>query len=97
MTKANECTIIKRAVEILNNEGWIQGSYGGHKTGYCLIGALHTAAYDIDSNLYDGAYGKVAHFLTIDNNVTKQTLPRWNDAKGRTKEEVIAALEGACA
>lgn len=97
MTKANECTIIKRAVEILNDKGWIQGSYGGDKIGYCLIGALHTAAYGMDSDLYYETYSKVARFLTIDNNVTEQSLPRWNDTEGRTKEEVIAALEGACA
>ena len=51
----------------------------------CAVWAIRTSCGNYDKSMQ--LQGKVEAALGI------ESLPEWNDAPGRTKEEVIAALE----
>lgn len=82
------------AASLIEEYGWVQGRFGSKQIGFCLIGAIREAVnggYRWDENRYE----------PIVNATTKRRLSDgrsadggaiWNDASGRTKEEVIAKL-----
>lgn len=86
--------LLLRTAELIDKVGWTQHmSHNIH--GYCLLGGLsHTArimslAHGGRDDLVLMAKDRLRIFI-------KQVhLVKWNDAKKRTKEEVVAALIGA--
>ena len=91
-----------KAWELLEQKGWCQWVYARNQVGkkvdphhksacrFCLLGALDKI-YDCTSIAMREA--KQALYLhAIPHNMG---LAEWNDAPGRTKEEVIAALKAA--
>ena len=83
-------TIFIKTAEVLREAGWGQGAYRPKGGGYCVLGAMNVAAglpYDDPSWLHESPF----RFLEDEDNQLR--LTRWNDTEGRTKEEVIEALE----
>lgn len=92
-----------KAYELLEQMGWCQGAnarnWAGkkvdphHKSAcrFCLIGALDKI-YDATSIAMMEAKLALYQQRVIPHNMG---LAEWNDAPGRTKEEVIAALKQA--
>lgn len=78
--------VLERAKLILNEYGWCQGTYGDDSVGYCIMGATSEACpRGIPwSSIVDTLQGLVTCRLSA-----------WNDAPGRTKEEVIDLLDSA--
>ena len=79
------------AADYIEKHGWCQNLYGSAKGSVCLRGAImqvawrdaplkHAALRHTDFFMGDGDYGASLRF---------------NDAPGRTKEEVISALRSA--
>lgn len=88
---------------ILENVGWCQGAYYKDKNGLktsvfaiksgdsldccCLVGACNL----VDTDFYLSHCAVQSLGIVVGN----QHVPTWNDSKGRTKEEVIAAINTA--
>src|SRR5258705_6221041 len=77
-----------RAVDYIQHFGWCQGTAFGPNDTVCTLGALErTKTYKgfISNDLFDRLRP-----LTGD-----RSIHNWNDAKGRTKEEVIKVMREA--
>lgn len=72
--------VFARAAEIIEKRGWCQGGIGMHGKRVCAFWAIEFAG---------GA--TMAHIRKM-NAATGMSIAAWNDAPGRTKEEVIAVL-----
>lgn len=86
---------LERAAEIVRKR-WCQGHMLSPNGLHCAVGALHVAA-----GYY--ARGDGAGDCVLYNNMSRRLhkvigsrgIMAWNDTKGRTKEEVVAALQAA--
>lgn len=81
-----------RAADYIRNNGWCQDSYyDTHSSATCILGAIVKVENLRERDLHAKhpvVNGSLKYLGT-------PTIPAYNDAVGRTKEEVIAALEGA--
>jgi hypothetical protein len=78
----------------IREHGWCQGmEYAKRGRAACLVGAIYRNG-EIPIRRLDVARKCVANFLGL-NGDPAMAVVLWNDAGGRTKEEVITALEGA--
>ncbi len=66
------------AAKRIERYGWIQGEFGNSRMGYCVLGAFPPKCY------------RSVKFLKRVGDI--QFLTDWNDAPGRTPEEVIDLL-----
>lgn len=83
--------ILRRAADIIEENGWIQGTLVDDETGaVCAIGAIQQACRQIDTPTYWSARNALGQY--VDDGVSI-----WNDDEDRTKEEVLAALREAAA
>lgn len=71
------------AADILQKRGWTQGESVNDQGECCVIGALMLA----NSNW--------ATYQPLKRIVNCQCIVEWNDAKGRTRQQVIDALRDA--
>lgn len=72
--------ILKKAASLLDEVGWVQGMYGGSMKGYCSYGAIDAATDDtMEQTKCRIAINRSAGMNGIE----------FNDAKGRTKEQVL--------
>ena len=80
--------LLLAAADLLQAEGWVQGSmrrYGGR----CVVGAISDAGCPrATAQQLNRAYNRALALAGTN-------LPFWNDAPGRTKEEVINLLRRA--
>lgn len=104
--------VLQGAADILRRNGWHQGDYfdrdqldggrGPDDCAVCLHGAINLAAAGNPENDYHHNSVKATNTLvdwlwtSLDPDIYA-SLSAWNDADGRTADEVIAALEGAAA
>jgi len=86
--------VLHRAADLLSEFGWCQHNLGSREQGhFCALGAINQASADLGvpgaTNSYglahSGAFMAFKGLGDID----------WNNAPGRTREEVIAALRAA--
>lgn len=81
--------VLREAAAIIERDGWCQGDYRDGKK-RCAVGAIADARPpDWPDRLFDAVDS------AIEAVVGTAILPDWNDAPGRTKDEVIAALLSA--
>jgi hypothetical protein len=71
-----------KAWQILERDGWCQGNWTNPIGQRCLASALEAA--DVSLSLT-----QIREFVAL----TGTTLTAWNDAPGRTAEEVIGLLK----
>jgi hypothetical protein len=94
---------LRAAAEVLRRDGWMQDDNGSCDGPKCLAGAVNyvvTGALSVDEfpeedeeqEARADAAMRVVADLVGENYVF---IARWNDAPGRTADEVIAALEAA--
>jgi len=76
-----------RAIDYIEKHGWCQGTSFGPNDTVCIWGALYRTK--TDTRLYFKASNRLRQLIG------DRSIPNWNDAKGRTKEEVIAKLREA--
>lgn len=83
--------VLLKAAEHIERYGWLQGARG--KTGQpcCAVGAIN-AVGGCDRSSRDDAIETLKRNIGL---ARPFAIQNWNDAPGRTKEDVIAALRGA--
>ena len=88
-TKASQSgRIVRKAIRIINEHGWIQGLYGSDNVGYCTVGAIHKSVPVGYRNLAAEAETQFGEWLSTHDN-TIRSIIAWNDSRERTEEEVI--------
>ena len=81
-SKERQALLIARS---MIERGWCQGKWQDEEKGeVCLVGAINAAAAKI-------SIWTIPIYLLFD----ESSLFVWNDVPGRTKEEVLAKLDGA--
>jgi hypothetical protein len=89
--------VLRRALELLTTVGWGRASWGGPGQGcYCAAGACNAAATDW-AHVKNLASADAQAALERAVGVRPGMLIPWNDHRGRTKDEVVAAFERAIA
>jgi len=83
--------------ELLKKHGWVQGKYSesdfrGNLTGYCFIGACETAGVSLANWKEPSEIGKKLKAIIMSMYGTESFVV-FNDAVGRTKDQVIEVLE----
>ena len=85
-------TLLEKMIARIEEVGWIGGPSADLDDGpKCLINTCFNVEGGKLPALRNAVYDSVAKFLKLDNHLH---LMRWNDAKGRTKEDVLQALRG---
>jgi hypothetical protein len=91
--------ILLDAADYIGLHGWCQGTVENAFRQVCAMGAINRASYlrcSVSCGATTTAQRKLAKYLecfvSSDN---ANDIADWNDAPGRTKEEVMAALRGA--
>ena len=84
--------MLTAAADLLEEKGWIRGTGVDDQGRHCLVAALSDAA--------DSFPGGDAYWPALE--AVQQRVPggwvvRWNDAPGRTAEQVIALLRRVAA
>jgi hypothetical protein len=74
----------QRAVHVIEQRGWHQGALEELNGELCIVAALCATRLE----------GVEAAYHELVNELGSSQLSDWNDAAGRTKDEVIAALRG---
>lgn len=83
--------VLRKAAEYLATRGWKQNTVGEHGGPRCAVGSIWSASgwtgnrADLDT-LVESAWNEMEAHLGV------PSLARWNDERGRTREEVIAKL-----
>lgn len=70
--------------------GWVQHKAGSLGEGFCLVGAIVAV-----SSKRSTVYGNGADVYRFLSKFTDGSPVHWNDAPGRTREEVLELLETA--
>lgn len=87
--------VLECAIEMLVEEGWIQGTYYRDGEGYCSVGAVAACLYGAPCYPYTDLARSLLRAAGFPNPEMVNRPTGWQDATGRTKEEVIAALQKA--
>ena len=96
MTPSPEATLCRRAAQFIEARGFCQCTYEDHAARLCLKGALNLVAYGhpVECGVECGdsisLVNKVANHIA--QRVGAESAIWWNDAPGRTKADVLAAL-----
>jgi len=91
------CELRKKAAEVIETRGWHRGSYIGQNGAVCMLGALHIAAFGnaVGCDLTNSLEARIA-FNEAKESIGLKSIPKWNDRKGRTKNQVIERLLKGC-
>jgi hypothetical protein len=96
--------ILEQAAGLIRDVGWCRGRavrYAPDSTkidGYCALGAIQYAALSgVQPDLYQAASEAALHAQnhlrrSLGLNLNLLSIPNWNDAGGRTQEEVVEAM-----
>lgn len=90
---AREAQVLHRAVEILDERGWCQGTFeDGRKV--CAMGAINIAVggSPFPGNLEPGDERIATEVAELVEGVVDEDVTTWNDVFGRTVEQVRQAL-----
>ncbi len=89
--------LLWKAADIIVEKGWCQGTASNKEGNVCAIGALTWATYELFGP--GGLAEDCKYYLPAVNRlcmkINDSSIPCWNDAPGRTKQEVVAALRSA--
>ncbi len=88
-------TVLRDAVEVLRERGWIQGRFRDEQGRCCAVGAMRVADGAADNEMLSDE-GAIAR-LTVIEMLGTDGVTDWSDAEGRTQAEVEAALFAAAA
>lgn len=95
-----EADVLRRAADLLEEFGWCQGALGmphnhcSDRGAYCFAGGIAGAARDLGFADGSTSYLLAAHVLGVDMAAITDAVG-WNDAPGRTMQEVVQRLREA--
>lgn len=105
MSDPEVCEVATKAIDILNTDGWAQGTFHSRTGGHCILGAIEKATgYWLGFDSWGGSkidsskaplYSKVNQALW-DRNRRGPSPVRFNDLTNTTKEDVINLLGKLC-
>jgi hypothetical protein len=83
--------VLEDAADLLETNGWIQGSFGTNGEAHCALGAVYEAAS------YRGSYVRSVTALTdvVHERFGFRSIPHWNDQAKTTKQEVVDTMRYA--
>jgi hypothetical protein len=88
--------VYRKAAELLRQDGWTQGAFFDETGKHCLVAAVRAANLEITSEwefpLSAGLKYQL-HKTLREQWGSRLSLTWWNDAPGRTADEVITLLE----
>lgn len=92
-TEASEAgRVVRRAAKFIEEHGWVQGTEGSKKYGFCTVGAIRNAlplATPEQENLRAAALMRFSTWLRVSVDESINWIPMWNDDKSRTRDEVL--------
>ncbi len=83
--------VLRRAVEIIERDGWIQGCFIGPGGERCATEAIAQAQVDL-ATPGRNIENDMRPLIAVRRYLTKAAVFPWNDKEGRTVEEVINML-----
>ena len=87
--------VLEGAREVLLKYGWFQGGFGTERIGFCLLGALR---YSVTGNVSASAQPpETGLAVRAVKNKLSGAVHEWNDAYGRSFEQVLDVLARAIA
>jgi hypothetical protein len=91
--------ILRRAIVVLDRDGWSPNGWDGIGKCRCMVNALSRASTELglDGHGVEAVEAIAEHLALapVDPNHVWSTVGRWNDAPGRTFTEVTDALEAS--
>ena len=87
--KAALADVYERAAEYLEEYGWIQFSMTRSNGAACMAGACYLTGC---GHMFDTALRFICKTMELEGDTPTQAIGRWNDSKGRTKDEIINTL-----
>lgn len=94
ITEVGPREILLEAANLLRKKGWCQWTLEDDQGRMCALGAILKANRNLSVHQVQKSLYLLGKFLPPDKRGYGPIVP-WNNAPGRTKEEVIAAMEGA--
>ena len=92
-SEKKDSEVVEQTIVVLQQFGWAtDAGYGGEETGFCLMGGISVAAYDLEwfrSHCLE--IGEEDHYAQVLGFKDKNELFDWNDREA-TEEEVIKLL-----
>lgn len=81
--------VLTRAAQLIRERGWIQGAWDNADGALCLWGAVREASHDLG-----GETAEVDAMDVLRDRISNRDVstPMWNDARGRTVDEVLRLL-----
>ena len=101
-----ELEILKETRRLLDEKGWTQGAYARDNRGscvevespaascFCLSGALRRAHANLGYDSFS-SYAANAATLYLAEAGAGRSIPAWNDAPSRTKDDVLKLVDRA--
>lgn len=89
--------VLRAAARYIEEHGWYQGDYAAPDGAVCALGAINVVVTGSPYDLGDGVDRDLtlAAANVIENRLGSiGPISWWNDAPGRTKDEVLAVLRG---
>lgn len=89
---------LRKAADIIEDRGWIQGMLGNAREGFCAIGAIvytlhgHAISIPKDANMVRDRF---ATWLITHTEGAFLGIEPWNDSKDNSKEMVIQTMRKA--
>ena len=99
MSKADRLTVFEKATEIILDRGWTQSEYQDESGAVCLLGACYLAMTGHGWMVDEICAVDLQEELDIDLLLSDFTgdlwacAASWNDARGRTKQQVLSMLD----
>lgn len=93
----NTSEVLNAAADLIERDGWCQQRFHDTLGGWCASGACLkvSGAWDGEIEDDDTIFDASDEALDVLEKRLQSYVPTWNDASGRTAEEVIQALRDA--
>lgn len=86
--------VLEEAAEVLETSGWCQGIFQNIRGEHCMAGAIGKVVLEDDqiSHATMLNWRFIPAVIALEKELPGIYIPNWNDATGRTKEEVVDKL-----
>lgn len=97
----NAGRLVRKAADVLQDRTWVQGEFGDADKGMCAVTSIHFTATGDSKNAARGDHQPklvkdtlvtFAIWLNEAGFIVTPSIPAWNDASGRTKDEVLQVM-----
>jgi hypothetical protein len=89
MTEITPAEVLRRAADLIEQKGWVQGVYERRGEGFCALGAIRAQIHDVPFATRRDALTALEASLPPR---FQGWTPRWNDHPGRRAPSVIKHL-----